>query len=174
MYRMTLIALCLLLSACAGLPRMAREQVEPSPFEKRIADDTANQLAKLYPPAKTRLNLVSPSSDPFGTLLAAKLRGRGFGVSETVEASASSFPFTFNSEFRQSPHDVAQEPATANAVPGYELRYRIDHHADAFSRVTVRIGAAVLARAYIANGNADVIVPAGAWTYRGKREGEGK
>jgi len=41
-----------------------------------------------------------------------------------------------------------------------------------FSRVTVKIGDAVLARAYLVDGNdPGAAVPAGAWTYRGENAG---
>ena len=99
--RMLLILLCVFLSACAGLPQPARKEPGNTAFEERIATDTVNQIARLYPPARTQLNVVS-TPDSFGALLAAKLRGRGFGVAETIEAKPKVLPFVFNDDFRMS------------------------------------------------------------------------
>ena len=71
---------------------------ETPAIEEKIATDTVNQIARLYPPAKTQLNVVS-TPDSFGALLAAKLRGRGFGVAETIEAKPKVLPFAFHDDF---------------------------------------------------------------------------
>lgn len=145
-------------------------------FEERIATDTVNQIARLYPPAKTRLNVVSEASDSFGSLLSAKLRGRGFGVAETIEAKPTAFPFTFNHEFRPKPGNPAEpekENKPSRVAPGLELRYQLDAaQGGAFSRITVKIGSAVLARANLSDaGESGAVAPAGAWTYRGTNTG---
>lgn len=177
---MLLILLCAHLSACGGLPHPNRFQdAGDLAFEERIATDTVNQIARLYPPAKTQLNVTSDGPDPFGSLLAAKLRGRGFGVTETIEAKPMAFPFTFNDEFRPkpgSPADPEQENKPSRVAPGLELRYQLDPaQAGAFSRITVRIGSAVLARAYLSDaGESGAVAPAGAWTYRGEKFGGDK
>ena len=108
MPRMLLILLCVFLSACAGLPQPTRKEPGNTAFEERIATDTVNQIARLYPPARTQLNVVS-TPDSFGALLAAKLRGRGFGVAETIEAKPKVLPFVFNDEFRMSPDVPADQ-----------------------------------------------------------------
>ena len=65
--------------------------------------------------------------DSFGALLAAKLRGRGFGVAETIEAKPKVLPFAFNDEFRMRPDVPAdQDNKSQRAVPGLELRYQLD------------------------------------------------
>jgi hypothetical protein len=176
--RTLLVLLCAHLSACAGLSNTMQpssRDAASAAFEERIATDTVRQIARLYPPARTRLNVVSVVPDHFGALLAAKLRGQGFGVEETVEARTKVFPFTFSDEFR--PRPTAANVDTGNApiaaAPGLELRYLLDPaRAGMFSRVTVRIGGAVLARAYLVVGNdTGAAVPAGAWTYRGENGG---
>ena len=101
MHRVLLILLCAHLSACAGLPQPAGKDAGNPAFEERIATDTVNQIARLYPPARTQLNVVS-TPDSFGALLAAKLRGRGFGVAETIEAKPKVLPFAFHDDFRMS------------------------------------------------------------------------
>jgi hypothetical protein len=169
--RTLLALLCANLAACAGLSNT----MEPSPrdaasaaFEERIATDTVRQIARLYPPARTRLNVVSAVLDHFGVLLTAKLRGQGFGVEETVEAKPKGFPFTFSDEFRPRPTAANVDTGNAPAAPGLELRYLLDPaRAGMFSRVTVRIGGAVLARGYLVDGNdPGAPAPVGAWTYR--------
>jgi hypothetical protein len=171
--RILLALLCGFLGACAGLPQTLQSSPgdgASAAFEERIATDTVRQIAKLYPPARTRLNVVSDSPDHFGAVLAAKLRGQGFGVAETVEAKPKAFPFTFNQEFRPKPTAASLDAdnAPVAAAPGLELRYLLDPaRAGMFSRVTVRIGGAVLARAYLVDGNdPSAAAPAGAWTYR--------
>jgi hypothetical protein len=176
---MLLALLCAHLSACAGFSGtqqpFARDAASAA-FEERVASDTVRQIARLYPPAKTRLNVVLATPDHFGALLTAKLRGQGFGVEETVEAKPKAFPFSFGDEFRPRPTAItAANPESGNApaAPGLELRYLLDPaRAGMFSRVTVRIGDAVLARAYLVDGNdPGAAVPAGAWTYRGENGG---
>ena len=126
MHRVLLILLCAFLSACAGLPQPTRNEPGNTAFEERIATDTVNQIARLYPPARTQLNVVS-TPDSFGALLAAKLRGRGFGVAETIEAKPKVLPFVFNDEFRMSPDVPAdQDNKSHRAAPGLELRYQLD------------------------------------------------
>jgi hypothetical protein len=119
--------------------------------------------------------VVSAGPDHFGALLTAKLRGQGFGVAETVEMKPSVFPFTFSQEFRPRA-DTAHPDAGKAHVPaahGLELRYLLDPaRAGMFSRVTMKRGDAVLARAYLVDGNdPGAAVPAGAWTYRGENAG---
>ena len=113
-------------SACAGLPQPARKDAGNPAFEERIATDTVNQIARLYPPARTQLNVVS-TPDSFGALLAAKLRGRGFGVAETIEAKPKVLPFAFNDDFHMRPDVRAdQDNKSQRAAPGLELRYQLD------------------------------------------------
>jgi hypothetical protein len=176
---MLLALLCASLGACAGLPNTKQPiDAAGAAFEERVAADTVRQIVRLYAPAKTRLNVVSAAPDHFGALLTAKLRGQGFGVAETVEAKPKAFPFSFGDEFRPKPTAItAANPdtgnTTASASPGLELRYLLDPaRPGMFSRVTVRIGGAVLARAYLVDGNdPGAAVAAGAWTYRGENGG---
>lgn len=183
MHWVLLILLCGHLSACASLPQPAGKDAGNPALEERIATDTVNQIARLYPPARTQLNVVS-TSDSFGALLAAKLRGRGFGVAETIEAKLKVLPFAFHDDFHMRADIQAdQDNKSQRAVPGLELRYQLDVamrvegargakgvQADSLSRITVKIGSAVLARAYLSDNNdPGAVAAAGAWTYRGDK-----
>jgi hypothetical protein len=168
---MPLALLCAFLGACAGLPgttQPSSRDAASAAFEERIATDAVKQIARLYPPARTRLNVVSAVPDYFGAQLATKLRAQGFGVSETVEAKPKTFLFSFNQEFRPKPDTPEPDNAVVAAPSGLELRYLLDHaRANSFSRITVRIGNAVLARAYLTDhGDRGALAPAGAWIYR--------
>ena len=128
--------LCACLGACAFQP-LTRD----NPFaalDEKIATDTVNQLARLYPPAKTQFNLVVSRIMP---------------------------PDTFGAVFSPKPADGSNMPAQSLAAePGIELRYVLNHSGKDFSRITMVIGRAVLARAYLIEN--DAIVPAGAWTFK--------
>ncbi|WP_025041281.1 hypothetical protein [Nitrosospira briensis] len=162
--RILLIALlCACLGACAFQPL-----TRGNPFaalDEKIATDTVNQLARLYPPAKTQFSLVVSDPESFGALLANRLRAKGYALSEKAERPRIMPPDTFGAVFSPKPADDSNMPAQSLATePGIELRYVLNHSGRDFSRITMVIGRAVLARAYlIENGT---IVPAGAWTFK--------
>lgn len=115
-------------------------------FEQSIAADAVKQVAAVYPPANTRLDLQQPTPDAFGTSLVQALRARGYAVGEqgrSVQATAASAP----------------------AVPGLPLRYVLDHAGSPdLYLVTLSIGSQSLARVYLMRG--DTASPAGAWVRR--------
>ena len=175
------IVLSALLAGCATLNAPRNPENRNIAAEEKIAGDTVSQLARIYPPAKTQFNLVLAYPNGFGMMLADKLRTRGYAVSESAEAKKSFYPDAFAATFQPRP-DAGSEPeaalpkpgaaaaATAGApVPstGTELRYTLDNaRTDPLLRITVKVGGAYLARAYLA-GNGDVAA-AGVWTYRGE------
>ena len=158
--RILLIALlCACLGACAFQP-----QTRGNPFaalDEKIAADTVNQLARLYPPARTQFSLVVSDPEGFGALLAERLRAKGYALSEKEEKTRFMPPDTFGAVF--SPRQEGNPPAKPSAPEGIELRYVLNHSAD-LSRITMVIGRAVLARAYLVDNGA--IAPAGAWTFK--------
>ena len=171
------ILLYTLLAGCTGLhaPHPENRNIAA---EEKIATDTVNQLAHIYPPAKTQFNLILAYPHGFGMMLADKLRTRGYAVSERAQARKSFYPDAFAATFKPRA-DAGREPeaaltkagaaATGASAPssGTELRYTLDDaRTDPLLRITVKVGAAYLARAYLA-GNGDVSA-AGAWTYRGE------
>ena len=57
--------------------------------QHRLADDAVQQLAMLYAPAHTRLELQQPTPDPFGQALVKSLRDKGYALQEFIPASAT-------------------------------------------------------------------------------------
>ena len=166
--------LCIGLGACAANPLMKADQ-PLSPLDEKIAADTANQLARLYPPAKTQFNVVASAPRGFGALLAGKLRAKGYAVTESRPTDQAGIGAVLHGDVfsavfpPKSSVSAADDKTQAQAKPaddaGIELRYVLDHAPAAdFSRVTLKIGRAVLARAYLSHHGA--IAPAGAWTYK--------
>lgn len=162
--RILLIALlCACLGACAFQPL-----TKDNPFaalDEKIATDTVNQLARLYPPAKTQFSLIVSDPESFGALLADRLRAKGYALSEKTERSRIMPPNTFGAAFSPKPADGSNMPKESLAAePGIELRYVLDHSGKDFSRITMVIGRAVLTRAYLIENGA--ITPVGAWTFK--------
>jgi type IV secretion system protein TrbH len=164
------ILLCMTLAGCAGLHGQKHENRNIAADEK-IATDTVNQLARLYPPAKTQFNLVLSEPRSFGAMLGERLRGKGYAVSETIEAKGGFSMDAFSAAFPRPAIGNGQEAKTPETMRkvglGMELRYTLDDaRTDPLLRITVKVGSAYLARAYLAD-NGDVAA-AGAWTYRGE------
>jgi hypothetical protein len=133
-------------------------------LDEEIASDTVNQLARLYPPARTQFSLVVSDPESFGALLADRLRAKGYALSEKTEEKTRTMPpDTFSAVFSPKPANEGNMQAKPSASEGIELRYVLNHSAD-LSRVTMIIGRAMLARAYLVENGA--IAPAGAWTFK--------
>lgn len=166
------ILLSTFLAGCAGLQGPRHPENRNVAFDEKIATDTVNQLARIYPPAKTQFNLVLAYPHGFGMMLADKLRIRGYAVSESAEAKKSFYPDAFAATFQpnlrsESGRETALAKPGAGAVTGMELRYTLDDaRLDSLLHITVKVGGAYLARAYLAD-NGDVAA-AGAWTFRGE------
>jgi hypothetical protein len=169
------ILLSTLLAGCAGLHAPKSPENRNIAAEEKIAADTVNQLARIYSPAKTQFNLVLVYPHGFGMMLADKLRIRGYAVSDRAEAKKSFYPDAFAATFQPKPGPGGgQESALAKtgaagaaAATGIELRYTLDDaRLDHLLRISLKVGGAYLARAYLAD-NSDVAA-AGAWTYRGE------
>jgi len=164
--------ICAILAGCAGLPMPGEPENSNIAAHEKIASDTVNQLARLYPPAKTEFNVILSNPRSFGEMLAAKLRGRGYAVSESADKTEQFSFDTFSATFQPKPGGNEQEalpaipgPGTATAI---ELRYTVaDARMDPLLRITVKVGGTYLARAYVAEqGNQRGIAAAGAWTFR--------
>jgi len=170
------LLLCLVLASCASLHE-TRLQNRNTLADEKIAQDATNQLARLYPPAKTQFNLIVTEPREFGELLALRLRARGYAVSETVKTKRVLFADTF-AGFQQKPGGQSEETEArsmeASAAPptplaagqGTELSYTLDtpEHGSLHT-ITLKVGDAYLSRAYLPDARG--VAAAGAWTYRG-------
>ena len=73
--------------------------------QQQLAREAVQQLAVLYPPAKTRLELQQATPDAFGQALVLTLRERGYALLEFNPASA------------KAQATAASEPASPAALP---------------------------------------------------------
>lgn len=143
-----IVSMIALASGCATpppAPTQGNFAAAPSGFDRRMARDTLQQLAALFPPASTRFNLTHLASDEFGAALLKGLRDKGYAVSEPAPAPAGA----------KAPAGP-QLPST-----GVPLGYVIDRPATGLYRVAVTVGKSTLTRAYAANG--DALAAAGSW-----------
>jgi hypothetical protein len=143
--------LCALgLAGCASTPAPYGNFIGEAPagYDLIVAQDTARQLATIYPPAYTRFELQQATADAFGTRLTASLRARGYAVRELVPSSG----------VQEAPAGKEGNPAAV--VPVRRLRYVLDRAADLY-RVTLEVGDQSMSRAYLPQG--DALHPAGAW-----------
>lgn len=136
------------LSGCASNSPYGNYSEAPAAHDKNMASDTVAHLVTMYPPARTRLNIMQPTEDAYGTALVALLRGRGYSVNEYAPEAAKK----------------AQPATQAAFAPGVDLRYVVDSLAPAADlyRVTVVVGNQPISRAYIPQKNGTVAA-AGSW-----------
>jgi len=144
--------LCALgLAGCATPPTPYGNFIGQAPagYDRTIAEDAVRQLAAIYPPAATRFEVRQATSDAFGRLLMASLRGKGYAVREARPTSVT-------------PGATArgETGATAATGPVLPLQYVLDRPAG-LVRVSLMIGDQSLTRAYQAQN--DALRPAGAW-----------
>jgi hypothetical protein len=129
-------------------------QSAPAAMQQTLADDAVKQLAALYPPAITRLDLQQATPDAFGSRLVESLRAKGYALLEFKPGSkTAALPAT------------ATTTATATdraAGAGKPLRYIVDQLDANLYRLTVRVGDQSLTRAY-APAQSGTFRPAGAW-----------
>jgi hypothetical protein len=129
-------------------------QSAPAAMHQTLADDAAKQLAALYPPATTRLDLQQATPDAFGSRLVESLRAKGYALLEFKPGSkTAAVPST------------ATATATAtdrSAGAGRPLRYILDQLDANLYRLTVRVGDQSITRAY-APAQSGTLRPAGAW-----------
>jgi hypothetical protein len=121
-------------------------------YSQAMATDTANHLAKLYPPALTRWNMGQPTTDAYGASLVVALRARGYSVAEYTQENARVVP---------------TQPSTtlASNKPGVDLRYIVDDLSTtaALYRVTLIAGQQSLSRAYTPK-KGGTVSAAGSWS----------
>ena len=115
--------------------------------QQQLAREAVQQLAVLYPPAKTRLELQQATPDAFGQALVLTLRERGYALLEFNPASA------------KAQATAASEPASPAALP---LRYVLDQAGDSnLYRLTLLVGHQSITRPYLVQDGS--FAPAGCW-----------
>jgi len=84
--------------------------------QEKIADDVAQQLAAMYPPALTALELKQPAPDPFGQALVRLLRNKGYSLMEFVQPKendqSATAPQTDTATAGGNQNVAAQQPNT--------------------------------------------------------------
>jgi len=114
--------------------------------QQQIATDAVQQLATLYPPAKTRFELHQATPDAFGLALVNTLRERGYALLE----------------FSPTSQAASTAPAPAEAPAALPLRYVLDHAgATNLYRLTLLVGNQSITRPYLEDNGS--FVPAGYW-----------
>ena len=149
MRKITIAALLVLaLSGCATTGQYGNF-VPPTAAadQQQLAREAVQQLAVLYPPAKTRLELQQATPDAFGQALVLTLRERGYALLEFDPASA------------KAQATAASEPASPAALP---LRYVLDQAGDSnLYRLTLLVGHQSITRPYLVQDGS--FAPAGYW-----------
>lgn len=108
-----------------------------------LAEEAAKQIAALWSPAKTQLELKQATPDPFGAALVAALRERGYAVLE----------------FSSTP---AKSPTDATATTMLPLGYLLDQAGTpTLYRVTLTVGGQSITRPYVDQDG--TLYPAGYW-----------
>lgn len=117
--------------------------------QQQIASDAVQQLAKLYPPAKTRFELQQATPDDFGIALINSLRERGYALLE------------FN-PVNLTQTSIATAPAQLDTTESMPLRYVLDQagHKGLY-RLTLLVGSQSITRPYQEENGS--FVPAGYW-----------
>jgi len=137
--RTSLIAALLLttLSGCAS--PYGNYASLPEATNVQMADESAHELALLYPPASTHLSISQMARDAYGMELVKQLREAGYGMQDAGSVTHSA-------------DDTAPLPVS----------YTVDHLGDELARITVNVGSQSLSRVY--NTANDTITAAGSWT----------
>ncbi len=152
-----LILLLLGISGCVAVtaPRYGNFTANPPAFDEKLAAETVEQLAALYPPAKTRLVLRQPTPDSFGKALIKGLREQGYALEE-YDPEASGAKATSAS---------GAEPLPNKTPAGLPLHYVLDKAPDTgLYHLAVTVGVQSIARLYrVENGT---MTPAGYWVHR--------
>ena len=154
----------------------------------KLADDSAQQMAVIYPPALTHVKIAQNSSDAYGTAFINALRQEGYAIgsgqaaSSVAEAAAPVIPVVAANNTNtnvttslnvRGPHSLnhvnqpAQPissqtseiaPATAGEIP---VTYIVDSLGNGLLRITLNAGLQMLSRIYAISNNG--LTPAGAW-----------
>lgn len=158
--RTTLIALSLGIAALGGCATTQQQELAAyggygnhlaigELEQERLAIEAVRQLASIYAPAQTRLELKQPTPDAFGLTLVKELRDRGYAVLE----------------YAPKPPTENGEPANKPTPSDFQaLRYVLDKAGADFYRLTIAVGGESITRPYV--DQEGVCVPAGYWAHK--------
>jgi hypothetical protein len=150
-----LALLALALGGCATTSIQYGNFAQSAALDQEVlATDAVQQLATLYAPARTRLELQQPASDPFGQALLQSLRNKGFALLEFAPVNSSAQ--AASSAAVQS--RTSATPAPSEVLP---LRYVLDQAGESsLYRLTLWVGQQSITRPYLAQNGT---FPAGYW-----------
>ena len=123
----------------------------PAEYELTFAGDAVEQVARLYPPSKTRVNIRHRTPDAFGVRMISGLRSKGFAVSEYASDSEPLATGKAGARTRDE-----------RELAGIDLRYIVDRPDPDLYRMTLIVGDAAMSRAYSVTGGR--LHTAGRWT----------
>lgn len=146
-----------------------------------MADDSAQTIAKLYPPATTRIYLSQVTNDAYGAALEKRLRANGYAVQKNEglddwwalvnpSSSTPSSPITMD---RVSPDATVQAapvmPVTTGSQPVGEVAnvpvsYTLDALDSKMVRLSLTLETKQLSRVYAQSSKK--FGPAGAWAMK--------
>lgn len=139
------LALALGLAGCGTTGGYGNHVQAGAEAQRKLAGEAAEELATLWPPARTRWEMKQATPDVFGAALVKGLRDKGYAIVE------------FNPSAQTPP--VAPAPTRATVLP---LRYVLDHAGDGnLYRLVLMVGTQSLTRAYVEQDGA--LMPAGYW-----------
>jgi hypothetical protein len=155
--RLSLILMVALVCAGCGRERASGKYGNFAKVESvDLMQDATAQLYALWPPAKTRFNMLQETkTDAFGAELVNTLRASGYAVSE------------FSPRAVRRTREWIDDRVTDTA-PGYDLGYVIDEQ-DSELRLTLFVGQEAISRMYmIVKSNTGTISysPLGYWSRR--------
>lgn len=152
---LALLALALGLGGCATTNQYGNFVQSAALDQQRLATDAVQQLATLYAPARTRLELQQPTPDPFGQALVKSLRDGSYhppGVRPGRRFHARPRPRRHRRRAHKPPRP------RSNGLP---LRYVLDQAGDSnLYRLTLMVGNQSITRPYLAQNG--TFAPAGA------------
>lgn len=141
MKQIFMFALLIVMCGCASQRYGMFTEAKATSID-RITDDSVNELVIHYKPAKSHLIIREHHQDAFGKSLIAKMRKRGYSITECNDYQACE-------ELQKSDKTLVT------------LNYVLDRQSDSeLMRVLLNVGTESLARAYSDD------MAAGPWDYR--------
>lgn len=157
MFKKTIIAVLLIVISMSGCAKRTLQgnylQTTPADKQQKLAADAVKQIAKIWPPAKTKFEMQHAATDPFGVAMVKSLRDSGYALTEYKKASESA-----NSEAKGS---SAASTGSKLGAQIYPFNYVLDQAGDDLYRLTLSIGPQSITRPYLDRNG--VFEPAGSW-----------